>query len=56
MEAQFAYHCMWIRNYELADYWLRLSLAVLPTDEARSYFDIVQQKLAEEAKARAGRH
>ena len=56
MEAQFAYHCMWVRNYALAELWLRRALYVLPNDEERAYLAEVEAKLAEEAKAKsAGR-
>ncbi len=51
MEAQFAYHCMWIRNYPMAQYWLRRALSVVPAEEERYYLEKVEEKLTEEAKS-----
>jgi tetratricopeptide (TPR) repeat protein len=44
-----AWHCMVLRNYPLARFWLERSLYWVRTPEALAYFEIVNEKLAEEA-------
>jgi len=47
---KFAWHCAVLRNYPLAKLWLERSLYWVPTPEAKSYLEMVNQKLAEGAR------
>jgi O-antigen ligase len=44
---KFAWHCMILRNYTLADFWLMRSMEVRPTPEAEAYQQVVKAKIAE---------
>ena len=51
---KFAWHCMTLRNYPMAQFWLWRSLEVHPSPEAEGYMEMVKSKL-DKAEMRPGR-
>ena len=47
---KFAWHCMILRNYNLAKPWLERSMYAAPSPEAAGYLEMVNEKLAEAAR------